>query len=242
MELLQAAIPSYRGTSGAKGKAVQAGPSSRRMAQPNAAAGHAWPAAPRVGAPIDSHTGSSHGSMEIDMEDMSVEAQTMSMPTSGLQWRDELHRQLAQELITHARSITGLAAILQAKRRKEDSIYSPMNKYTGPLPTESDWRDGQWSVRDCLKMVAKIPPKHPRTDWTFGDGEASFLADFLGLPGEKGARKGREWAKNDWNRAVLTVSRLAQGFGYGGFDNVKQTECEYHIMEVFAIDNEHTIS
>jgi len=174
------------------------------------------------------------------MDDINVvDTQAMSSSISVAQYRDEVHKQLARDLQGHVRQVTGFAAILQAERRRTDSRHSSLNKYAGTLPTEDEWKEA-WSVRECLKLVAKIPPRQLRATWTFSDGDASFLADFLGMPGDKGARKGREWAKNDWARAVMTVFRLAEDFGYDGFDRLKLAEYEYSIMDVFAMDNYHT--
>ncbi|KIJ56698.1 hypothetical protein M422DRAFT_238313 [Sphaerobolus stellatus SS14] len=172
----------------------------------------------------------SHAAMEIDMDDVE------NPPTTVGQHRDELHRRLVEELRMHVRNITGKAAGLQRYRREHESQYSPMNRrYAGTLPTEADWRM-DWSVRDCLKFLVKIPPSKPKASWIFGDGDATSLADFVAISGERGARKGREWAKNDWTRNVTTIAELAGAFEYEGLYTGRLAEYEYSIMEVFALD------
>jgi len=170
--------------------------------------------------------------MEIDMDPSSSNEPRQA---SRGDRRDELHRQMAHELGQYLRKLTGKAASLQQHRRTNESIYSPANaKYTGDIPNESDWGSA-WSLRECLKFVAKILPSQRRPS-SFGETEASSLADFLGLPGERGARPGREWAKHDWGRELMTVQKLAQDFEFIELGDRKMAEYEYAVMEIFSID------
>ena len=123
---------------------------------------------------------------------------------------------------------------MQQFRLEHESMHSPSAKFTGELPTETDWSHA-WSLRDCLRFLAKVPPPHRRL-WTFEDGEASSLADFLGLPGEKGARPGREWAKHDWRRELSVITRLTKDFGFEDLEESKLVEYEHAVMETFASD------
>ncbi|KAF8529046.1 PIN domain-containing protein [Hysterangium stoloniferum] len=171
--------------------------------------------------------------MEVDMED--PPAQSGNPRTTLPRRRDDIHQHLTKDIQYHIRMLTGKASRLQQDRRDTESMYSSINvKFTGPLPTENDWARS-WSMRDCLKFLVKIPPPRQRT-WSFGDAEASSLADFLGLPGERGARPGREWAKHDWGRELLKVSRLAQDLDYAALDQRKLAEYEYAVLEAFAAD------
>ena len=175
------------------------------------------------------------GGMEVDGDGDHAILNNLLQSVSPKDHRDVLHRQMAEDLGQHLRKLTGKAAKLQQYRREHESMYSPSNtKFSGTLPTESDW-SRVWCLRDCLRMLAKIPPPHRRS-WTFGDGEASSLADFLGLPGEKGARPGREWAKHDWGRELLVVTNLAKDFEYEDLNQSKMVNYEYAVMDVFAID------
>lgn len=56
------------------------------------------------------------------------------------------------------------------------------------------------------------------------------------MPGEKGARPGREWAKHDWGRELLVVTNLAKDFEYEDLNQSKMVNYEYAVMDVFAID------
>jgi hypothetical protein len=170
--------------------------------------------------------------MEIDTDG---EHAIQNKSGSSKDRRDVLHKRMAEGLSQQLRKLTGKAANLQQHRREHESLYSPSDvTFTGKLPAESDWCR-VWCLRDCLRFLARIPPPQRRS-WTFGDGEASSLADFLGFPGEKGARPGREWAKYDWGRELLVVKRLAEDFEFEGLTQSKMAEYEYAVMEVFAID------
>jgi len=181
--------------------------------------------------PYPVHDSEADKRMEVDMED----SPASNPHTTLLRRRDDLHQHLTTDIQYHIRMLTGKASRLQQNRRDTESMYSSANaKFTGTLPTENDWARS-WSMRDCLKFLAKIPPLRQRT-WSFSDADASSLADFLGLSGERGARPGREWAKYDWGRELLKVSRLAQDFDYAALDRRKLAEYECNVIEAFAAD------
>jgi len=146
--------------------------------------------------PYSVHSYEDHGGMEIHLDGDHTMLSNSPQSVLPRNRRDVLHKQMAEDLREHIRTLTGKAAKLQQYRREHESMHSPSNvKFSEVLPSKNDWSH-VWSLRDCLKFLVKIPPPQRRS-WTFGDGEASSLADFLGMPGEKGARPGREWAKHD---------------------------------------------
>ena len=174
-----------------------------------------------------------HESMEVDTNGYHAALDNILLPLSPRNRRDVLHRMMVEEIGQYLRKLTGKAAKLQQYRREHESIYSSSNEsFTGTLPTESDWSHA-WCLRDCLTFLTQIPPLQRRS-WSFKDGEASSLADFLGLPGENGARPGREWAKYDWRRELLMVTNLAKAFEFEDLDQSKMAQYEYAVMEVFA--------
>ncbi|GJJ07481.1 hypothetical protein Clacol_001683 [Clathrus columnatus] len=173
------------------------------------------------------------GDNSVPRMDMDMDMDTIIESPSPLQRRDYLHQCIVSELQDHIRRIVEKATRLQEQRRKNESRYSRANSlFTGSLPTEEDWIQG-WAIRDCLRYLIKIlPPKLSRGE-PFEEGDASSLADFLSLPGEKGARPGREWSKNDWGRELMKVSRLAQDYEYEGLDSNTLHNYEYRILTAF---------
>jgi len=230
-QLLERAVPGFSLSSAASIHA--SGASRGRRAGQSRAYLHSAPAyhSPTLRPPSASQV---DVVMEIDMEGDLSPGKDLSQASPGDR-RDEVHRQMVYELGQHLRSLTGQAASLQQHRRANESRYSPANaKFAESLPSESDW-SRTWTLRESLKFVAKIPPPRSRS-WTFGESEASSLADFLGLPGEKGARPGREWAKHDWGRELMVVKRLAEDFEFGDLNHGQMAEYEYEVMSVFAVD------
>lgn len=175
----------------------------------------------------------SHSSMDIDMEEPTIGPSHTISKTIG-HYRDEVHQQLIEELRLHVRHLTGKVGALQMERRRNESRFSPLNKFSGILPSEDDWMK-DWSVRECLQFIAKIVPPQPQPTRRFGESEASSLADFLAKHGEKGARRGREWAKKDWMRQITSVVRLAETFEYAELGKVNLAVYEHQLMDIFAI-------
>ena len=211
------------GTSRRKGKK---GGRGRTDTHPNSCSSSHSPAALHSVGPAQDDA-----DMEVDLDMTPNNSYTSS---SGGR-RNELHRQITIQLGHYLRRLTGIAANLQQHRRTQQSIHSPENAtYTGKLPTEDDWGCA-WSLRACLTFMTEIQPPQQRS-WIFDEAAASSLADFLGRPGERGARPGREWAKHDWARALVTVHNLAQDFAFGELDHHKMTEYEYAVLEAFAVD------
>lgn len=183
--------------------------------------------------PYSGPSAEDHGGMEIDTDDGRAMLSNMSQDVPPKDHRDILHTEMIKDLGQRLRELTGRLARLQQYRREHESIYSPSNaKFSGEIPSENDWSRA-WCLRDCLRFVAKVAPAQRRS-WSFGDGEASSLADFLGIQGEKGARPGREWAKHDWWRELVVVKKLAKDFEFEDLDDSKMAEYEYAVAEVFA--------
>lgn len=137
------------------------------------------------------------------------------------------------ELHNHVRKIIGKATHLQQQRRRTESQYSHANMlFRGDLPAEGDWIEN-WSIRECLRYLVKIlPPKNKRSH-PFEEGDASSLSDFLSLPGERGARPGREWSKTDWTRELAKISQLAQDYDYEGLDSEMLHNYQSYVLMVF---------
>lgn len=173
-------------------------------------------------------------SMDVDMDvDVDVDPKSLMTPRSPPQWRDYLHRCAASELQSHVRKIVENALRLQRERQKTESRHSRANAlFRGDLPTEDGIRD--LGIRECLRFLVKILPPRLERSHPLLEGDASSLADFLSLPGERGARPGREWSRKDWERELLRISHLAEDYNYDGLTSEAMYNYQSYVSIAFG--------
>ncbi|KAG8949315.1 hypothetical protein FRC04_008917 [Tulasnella sp. 424] len=100
---------------------------------------------------------------------------------------------------------------VEARQNENISIYAkrapPSRLSTIPIPSEEEWRG--WTLRQAILWVDKVIAGKAGGK-TPNETPSGKLADLIAsyAEGERGARRGQDWARGDWSSAADVVERF----------------------------------
>ncbi|KAM6495792.1 PIN domain containing protein [Amanita muscaria] len=138
---------------------------------------------------------------------------------------DLLHIQVMEHftrLLVELAGKAGAAELFNKRREGDDvaaSLHAPSWQRTG-----KHYMD--WSAGECLDYLwAKRPMR----------GTSPGLDVFLSLPyTTRGARRGQDWSRRDWEVGLEGLKELARGWGDGGIEDSLEV-LQPHLRQIFAM-------
>jgi len=160
--------------------------------------------------------------MDVDDYNLSLEDSEMDATSETLHPLDELHEQLVTHFTDLLREVAQRAAVAQAEWNAKAgsglmaSRYAPKYK-DAVLAVPSASEITQLECSECIQFLSVVSPQIFSTDpRPFNQAakpehhEFTRLANFLKPPYNPGARRGRDWTREDWRDALALLEKAAR--------------------------------